>query len=55
MTEEPKETNKIIVLCPHCKTNQEGEVGAQNKCINGKCGEAFTSEEAVPVIVHAKE
>ena len=54
MAKETEEltTDRIIVLCPQCKTNQEGVVGSENSCINKKCGEKFTPDEAVPVIVH---
>jgi hypothetical protein len=43
-------TDKIVVLCPHCKANQIGKVGEENTCANPKCGQPFTPEAAVPVI-----
>ncbi len=50
MSEEVK-SSVIVVLCPHCKTNQVGIVGEENKCINTKCEETFVPEDEVPVIV----
>jgi len=55
MTKEPKNNTKTVVLCPHCKTNQEGAVGVENTCANTKCGKTFTPKEEVPVIVHEQK
>lgn len=41
----------VVVICPHCKTNQEGIVNKPNSCINSKCAKEFTPSERVPVIV----
>ena len=54
MTEEAV-NNITVVICPHCKTNQEGVVGQVNTCVNTKCNEKFTPSEEVPVIVHPQK
>lgn len=53
MTKDMQPNTKTVVLCPHCKTNQEGKVGVENTCVNTKCGKTFTPEEEVQVIVHS--
>ena len=52
---EPKPNTKIVVLCPHCKTNQEGRVGVENTCVNPLCGKTFTPDKETPVVVHGKD
>ncbi|HJM83209.1 MAG TPA: hypothetical protein QF720_06425 [Nitrospinota bacterium] len=52
---EVSENTITVVLCPHCKTNQEGVVGQENKCVNSTCGQKFTPNEEVPVIVHPQK
>ncbi|MBI4664928.1 MAG: hypothetical protein HY751_00815 [Nitrospinae bacterium] len=49
-----KQSSTTVVLCPHCKTNQEGVVGVENTCVNTLCGKTFTPEAEVKVVVYGK-